>query len=254
MAKLTGQVLIDRFCDRMGWAKSTSGSGTAERANALIALNEAEKTIAQSGSLIHLAVRSTLTLPNAAISFSLEALPAAGTIDMGKQMTLALPGGSRGLLEYLDHDNFVSRQAYTYGAWNLDRPSAWTLGVASAASGAIGARAIYFDRVNGTGASLVYPWTYQQLPATLLDDGVTVSSLPENYEISLLLPFAELEEKRKLGYAGWKDLYSKLHGDENNPGGRLGRFLDQYSAGKEDAKPDSEQSRRKQSEKFSEGT
>jgi hypothetical protein len=253
VAKIKGQVLIDKMCDRMGWAKSTAGSGTAERANALFALNEAEGAIAQLASFLHLAVRTTLSLVNSATVYDLESLPGSGSIDFGKQMTIGLPGG-RGLLEYLDHDAFLSRTSYKYGAWNLDRPSAWTLGVTTVAAGSVGLRRIFFDPGNASGSTLAYAFTYQQLPATLLDDNATESSLPLGYETSLLLPMAELEEKRKLGYAGWKDLHTKLHGDESDPHGRIGRFIDQYAAGKEDSKPDSEQARRKQSEKLSEGT
>jgi len=248
MAKLKGQALVDRLCDRMGWAKGVAGSGAAERVNALNAINEALQAIAQLGSLDFLKVRTNVTLASGFDFVDISTL--SPTIDTSKQATLALPGGRKGALRFLDEDNWLVAPMYEYGAWNTDRPSYWTW-----STGTAGAPRIAFDRVNSSGGSLTYPFTYQQIEATLVDDNITQPVLPEGYELTLLLPFAECEEKRKLGYDGWQQIHGVLWGDEESgDSGRFGRFLDHHRAGKEDPKPDSEQVRRAQAAQISEGT
>jgi hypothetical protein len=244
MAKLKGQALTNRFCDRMAWSQGDN----AARANALNALNEALQALAQLGSLDYLKVRASLTLANGFDFVDVSAL--SPTIDISKQATIALPGGRKGQLTFLDEDKFLVAPMYEYGAWNTDRPSYWTWSMGAAA-----VPRVVFDRLNSTGGNLTFPFTYQQIEATLDDTTGTQALLPEGYELTLLLPFAECEEKRKLGYDGWKELHTVLWGDsEKGDAGRLGRFLDQHGAGKEDAKPDAEQLRRAQSAQMSEGT
>jgi hypothetical protein len=248
MAKLKGQVLVDRFCDRMGWAKGAAGSGAAERVNALLELNAAAQRIGQAGSLLYLGVDTTITQANANDFADVSAL--TPVIDISKQATLGLPGGRKGALIFLDRDKFRTAPMDEYGAWNTTIPSYWTWGATTA-----GALKIVFDRVNGTGGNLVYPFTYQQIEATIVDDNATNFLLPEGYEETLLLPIAEMRSKRKLGYAGWKELHAELFGDdESRDSGRVGRFFDQWRASKEDPKPDSEVVARAQSAQLSEGT
>lgn len=248
MAKLKGQVLVDRFCDRMGCAKGAAGSGIVERVNALLHLNAAAQRIAQLGSLIYLGVGTTFTLNNNTSSVDVSAL--APTIDVSKQATVGLPGGRKGALQFLDRDRFLTAPMFEYGAWNTDRPSYWTWGATTA-----GALKIDFDRQNTSGGNLVYPFTYQQIEAAIVDDNITQFLLPEGYEETLLLPIAEVRAKRILGYAGWQQLHDELFGkEEDSAGGRVGQFFDQWRASKEDAKPDSEVSARAQSAQLSEGT
>lgn len=251
MAKLTGQLLINRLCDRMAWSQGLS----ADRTNALNALIEAAHAIQQLGSLNYLEFRTTISLPNGQDFIDLESLTWAGTIDIGKQVTIGLPGGRKGALQFLGKKEFFTTPQWEYGAWNTNQPSYWTFAVTAVAAGASGLRRIQFDRVNTTGGPLVFPITAQQLPATIDDTANTTMSLPEGYEITLALPYAEMEEKRKLNHSGWKELHAALFGDdEERIGGRLGRFLAQFGSAEEHPEPEDEQIRSAQARSASEGT
>lgn len=251
MAKLTGQALINRLCDRMGWSQGVA----ADRLNALNALNEAAYAIEQLGSLDYLEFKSTLSLPINQDYIDLETLPWGGTIDIGKQATIGLPNNRRGALEFLGKREFFAGAVWDYGAWNANQPAYWTWIMTAAVAGQSGTRRIQFDVANTSPAPIVYPIIAQQLPATLDDTVNTTASLPEGYEITLLLPYAEMEEKRKLNHTGWKDLHAALFGDdEQQVAGRLGRFLSQFTATKEDASPEDDQIRSARARGASEGT
>jgi len=246
VAKLKGQVLVDRLCDRMGWAKGSAGSGAAERVNALVHLNAAAQRIGQLGSLLYLRVVTTITQVAGNNFCDISAL--TPMIDLSKQATLGLPGTRKGSLTFLDPDKFISTPMYEYGAWNTDRPSYWTWGATTA-----GVLRIQFDRT--TAGNLAYPFTYQQIEGTIIDDNISQFFLPEGYEETMLLPLAEVRAKRLLGYAEWQQLHEELFGkDEAQPTGTVGQFLDQWRAGKEDPKPDNEVVTRAQSTQLSEGT
>lgn len=233
MAKLTSDLLITRLCDRMGWS---SVAASAQRAASLRLLQESENWIAQQGSFKHLERPSTLTLANAA---STVALPS--WVDPGKTMSISLPNGN-GELRYYPRDQFRRDTTYTYQAWGLTSPKSWTLSLDTTGV----TFTVEFDRTNATGGNLVYPFSAQQLPATLTDANTTSSSLPEGYETSLLLKRAEFEGKREVRAIVTdqerKDLDIQLE-----------RFFDAYRSSKEFPRPDSESESRKVSEQMAEG-
>lgn len=251
MAKLTGDLLIARHCATMGW---TTGNGT-DVANALADLIEADHAIQQLGSLNYLEFKTTITLPNAQDFVDLEALPWGGSIDFGKKVRLGQPVGRKGELQFLGKGEFFTVPQWEVGAWNTDRPSYWTFVVTPVAAGQTGSRRIQFDRANATGGNLVYPIFGQQLPATIDNSNATKSSLPDGYEITLLLPYAEMARKRRLNEIGWKDIHAILFGaDEERVGGRLGRFLAQFGSASQHPEPEDEQIRSARARSASEGT
>jgi len=233
---LTGQALIDNLSARLGYGATPSA---AQRAAALALLQAAESWIAQQGSLKYLERDTTLTLTP-----GLDFIDMPAWVDFGKTMSLALPDGN-GELKILPADQFRRDTKYTYGAWNLTSPK--SCHVARDTTGAT--IRFIFDRSNATGGNLVYPFSAQQLPNTLSDSAAagTGSSLPGDYDISLLLKRAEFEGKRET-----RSLVSQKEFDDLDA--QMGRFFDQYRSSKEQPKPDSEQLARKKSEMIREGT
>lgn len=232
MAKLTGQALVTRLCDRLGQAGTA-----AHRLAALDLLNDAEKWFASIGSFKHLEREGTVTLPNAAISVTVP-----DWVDIGKTMSLSLPNGN-GELKILPADQFRRDTRYTYGAWGLTQPASCHLTADSA-----GIVSFTFDRANATGGNLVYPLSAQQLPNTITDSASagTGSSLPDGYEVTILLKRAEFEGKR--------EIRAIVTDQERRDLDRsVEAFLDQYRSSKERPMPDSETERRKVSEALQEG-
>jgi len=243
MAKLKGQDLVANHCRALGWP-NTGDYAT----RALRSLNEAQQAIDQLGSLMHLHVDSSVTLNAGSDFIDVSALNPA--IDPGKQVTLKMPGSRRGACVFLDRDMALVAPVDRYGAWGVDTPSYWKWGTSTA-----GALRIVFTEVNGTGGVLTYPISYQRVSPALVNDNVSESTLIEGYEITLLQPYAEMIDKRRLGKIGWQEIHQMLFGgDEKAIGGRLGRFLDQFSARKEEPKPDREQVERANARKLTEGT
>jgi hypothetical protein len=230
---LTGQALITDLSARLGYAATPTAD---QRAAALKLLQAAEAWIAQQGSFKYLERDTAITLGN-----GLDFIDLPAWVDFGKTMSLALPDGN-GELKILPADQFRRDAKYTYGAWNLTAPM--SCHIARDTTGAT--LRFIFDRTNATGGNLVYPFTAQQLPNTLDDTTNTHSSLPEGYEISLLLKRAEFEGKREV-----RGLVSQKEFDDLDA--QMGRFFDQQRSSKEQPKPDSEQLARKKSELLREG-
>lgn len=230
---LTGQALIDDLSARLGFGAVPTA---AQRAAALKLLQAAEGWIAQQGSLKYLERDTTITLAN-----GLDFIDMPAWVDFGKTMSLSLPDGN-GELKILPADQFRRDTKYTYGAWNLTSPK--SCHIARDTTGAT--IRFIFDRSNTTGGNLVYPFSAQQLPSTLADDTNTHSSLPDGYEISLLLKRAEFEGKREV-----RALVSQKEFEDFEA--QMGHFFDQYRSSKEQPKPDSEQMARKKSELIREG-
>lgn len=232
---LTGQALINDLSARLGYAATPTAD---QRAAALKLLQAAEVWIAQQGSLKYLERDTTITLGN-----GLDFIDMPGWVDFGKTMSLSLPDGN-GELKILPADQFRRDTKYTYGAWNLTSPK--SCHIARDTTGAT--IRFIFDRSNATGGNLVYPFSAQQLPNTITDSATagTGSSLPEGYEISLLLKRAEFEGKREV-----RSLVSQKEYEDLDA--QMEHFFDQYRSSKEQPKPDSEQMARKKSEFTREG-
>lgn len=236
MAKLPGNRLIDRICERLGWGSGGVGGGSAaQRAAALTLLQESENWIAQQGSFKHLEREESVTLLTGT---NIVAVPS--WVDIGKTMSMGLPDGN-GDVKILPSDRWRRDTKHTYGAWGLTTPA--TCKIAADSSGAF---FFWFDRTNGSGGNLVYPLSAQQLPNTLADNGVAVSSLPEGYETSLLLKRAEFEGKREIRAIVTDQERADL-------AQQMERFFDQYRSSKEESRPDTESIRRKMSERLVEG-
>lgn len=232
MAKLTGQALINRLCDRLGWTGTS-----AQRAAALDILNDNEKWFASLGSFKHLEREDTVTLNDAASS---AAVPTWA--DVGKTMSLALPNGN-GELKILPADQFRRDTKYTYGAWGLTSPT--SCHIAADSSDVL---SFYFDRANTTGGPLVYPFSAQQLPNTITDSASagTGSSLPDGYEVTILLKRAEFEAKREI-----RAIVTDQ--ERRDLDVQVVAFLDQFRSSSERPMPDSEKEKRKMSEALAEG-
>lgn len=235
MAKLTGQALIDQLSARFGYGAVPT---VAQRAAALSLLQAAEIWIAQQGSFKHLERETTLTLGN-----TLDFIDLPSWVDFGKTMSLGLPNGN-GELKILPSDQFRRDTKYTYGAWRLTSPQSCHLALDTTGA----TQRFIFDRANTTGGNLVYPFSAQQLPNTIVDDTNPAhgSSLPDGYEISILLKRAEFEGKREV-----RALVSQKEFDDLDA--QMGHFFDQYRSSKEVPKPDSESLARKKSELLREG-
>jgi hypothetical protein len=216
--------LIDRLIKRMGW-KYTTNVADNERKDALAALNEAEQWIAQRESFLHLDSYTTVSLGAAGASV---AVPSG--IDMGKDITLESPAG--GIIEYAPPDEFISVAAPTHDAIG-STPSYYTIRYDTGAS----AFKFYFKPAAG-GAGATIPISFQRVPVALVDNGSSESTLPEGYELTLLLPRAEAELKRQMSKPGWQELSAEVKED-------LERFFAQYRKSKEKATSDEGQARRK---------
>lgn len=232
MAKLTGQALVTRLVDRLGQAGTA-----AERLAALDLLNDAEKWFASLGSFKHLERPNTLTLANAANTVALPSW-----VDVGKTLSISLPNGN-GELKVLPRDQFRRDTRYDYGAWALTSPTSCTISLDSTGS----TQTVEFDRANATGGNLVYPFSAQQIPNTISDSASagTGSSLPEGYEVTILLKRAEFEGKREIRAIVTDQERRDLEM-------AVAAFIDQYRSSKERPMPDSEIERRKVSEALAE--
>lgn len=232
---LTGQAIVDEICARLGYGATPTA---AQRASALKLAQAAESWIAQQGSFKYLERDTTITLAN-----GLDFIDMPAWVDYGKTMSIGLADGN-GELKILPADQFRRDTKYTYGAWKLTSPT--SCHIARDTTGAT-VRFI-FDRSNATGGNLVYPFSAQQLPNTITDSATanTGSSLPSDYDTSLLLKRAEFEGKREV-----RALVSQKEFEDLET--QLGHFFDQQRSSKEQPKPDSEQLARKKSELLKEG-
>lgn len=235
MAKLTGAQLILRLGTRMGWLDAAGALTAAQRAQCLVHLQEAENFFSQGGSAKHLERETTLVLGN-----TLDFIDVPSWVNIGMTMSMGLPNGN-GEVKILPADRFRRDTKFTYGAWGLTSPE--TCHIARDTTGAT--LRFIFDRANTTGGNLTFPFSAQQLPTVLADDAST-SALPETYETSLLLKYAEFEAKREIR-AIVTDQERKALQDQ------IDAFFSNYRSSREVPMPDNEAAKRKVSEQLAEG-
>lgn len=178
--------LIERLLILMDWG-FTSTTRDVRRADCLNALNICEQMIAQSESLMYLETETSLSL---ATGRDYVILPADPVIDFGKDIVLGVPGGE-GVIEYLSPDKFMAVKLSTAYAIGSD-PSYYTITRDFTSS----ERRFRFKPGNSSGGSLTIPLAAQRIPPALTDTGAP-SSLPDGYEVTLLLPMAEEYLKSK---------------------------------------------------------
>lgn len=185
-------LLVSQLEYLIGWPDDA-----AHRVRCLKALNDAEQFIAQQGSFLYLSRDMQLSLPNNASSV---AIPTGPNIDYGK---LAVIADDVGVLTYKPVDQFYTFPLATFYSLRNTRPAVWRWGRDSA-----NAITIYFrgptSPANTTGGSLAYTFTYQQIPAALIDLNTSFSLLPEGYADTLLMARAEAELRRIQRSIGWE--------------------------------------------------
>jgi hypothetical protein len=232
MAKLTGNVLVDRLCDRMAWSKAAA---SAQRLAAIRLLQEADDWFSALASHKHLERTDDLVLANNADTVAVPAW-----VDVGKSMQLDAPDGTD--VDILPADKFRRETQYTYGAWGLTTPKVCTI----RGAGATGVLSFVFSRTNGTGGNLTFKLTAQQLRTPLTDDGGSTLLIPETYETSIILTRAEHKGKGEI-----RAIVTDREREDFQ--GVVDAFLDQFRSTREVPKPDSEQVKRKQAEQLQEG-
>jgi hypothetical protein len=227
--------IIDRLIKRMGWEYTTDITRN-ERKDALVAINEAEQHIAQAESLRHLSVYDSTTL-NLVIAATNVALPS--NLDLGKDITIENPNG--GVLEYLPPDEFAAITASRGNSFALT-PSYYTIRYILS----VPEFRFYFKPLPAT--NVILSIDYQRIPPALTDASNSFSTLPEGYELTLLLERAEAELKRQLRRPGWEEA-TTISND------RLQRFYSQFRSSKEKPTSDEGQARRKNARtQLAEGT
>lgn len=200
-----------------------------QRVDCLNALNHCEQLIAQSESLTYLLTVTSLSLATAR---DYVALPADPAIDFGKDIVLGVPGGE-GVIEYLPPDKFVAVRISTAYAINSD-PSYYTV----MRDHTSGERRFLFKPGNTSGSTVTIPLWGQRIPPALTDAGGSTSTLPEGYELTLLLPMAEEYIKSRRHEFGIENLSAGL-------GVQLQEFYNKQRANKEKATTDRGRERRK---------
>lgn len=228
MAKTPGNTLITRLCRRLGWNDATA----AARTDALNALNEAQKRICGRHSFSFLNVRTTISLSNSSDNV---VAPTAPAIDFGKSVVIERPDGAE--IEFRSIDEIANEAAYTYLMVETTKPSFWTFYNTTADPPV---PTLLFKPANTTGSSLSLTISYQRVIADLTD-GATTSAMPEGYELSILLPEAEIEEKQ-LAHDVVPPERIGIH--EANKGA----FYDAFRTTKEEPRTDTEAAQRKQAE------
>jgi hypothetical protein len=220
--------LIDRLLELVDY-KATSTTSDDERVTCLNAVNVCEQLIAQSESLMYLMHETTLTLATAR---DYVAVPTNPPVDFGKEIVLGVPGGE-GVIEYRPPDKFVAIRISTAYAISSD-PSYYTIVVDQNTS----ERRFRFKPANSSGSTMTIPFWYQRVPPALTDAGSSYSSLPEGYELTLLLPMAAEYLKSNRNEFGVEKLSAAL-------AAQLEEFYGKQRANKERATSDRSRERRK---------
>lgn len=226
--------LITDLCGRMGWNSASS----TPRADALKALNVAEKWISQRYSLSYLQFKQDIVMAVADSTIAITTF--THKPDMGKTIIFS-PGTFAEQIAYRPVDQFLEENLDTYGMIAVKKPAFWTwyLNASSAIE-------FKFKPANTTGGNLTIHAFYQRLVAALTDAANSYSLLPEGYEETILIDRAEVELKRQQTVVGWELLDKRNRED-------LERFYQGYRTTKEKAMMDPEQVDRKAAERLHEG-
>lgn len=220
--------LIDRLLSLVDWTFS-SDPAQQQRIDALNALNFCEQLIAQSESMMYLETETNLSLLT---GNNYVAIPSNPLIDFGKEIVIGRPSLD-GVIEYRPPDKFAaerSASAYAIGT----EPSIYTI----MRDHTSGERRFRFKPANTSGSTMTLPLIVQRIPPAFTDAAGQVSSLPEGYELTLLLPMAEEYIKSKRHEFGLDKLSASLSA-------QLQEFYNKQRSNKEKAQTDRGRERRK---------